>query len=124
RKKLKIPTDAPRLKKILLFAHVPPPHHGQSYMVQLLLQSLGGDRRSGKGDQSPNRSAAAPASDAPDCSFACFHINCQLSNSIEDIGRVRWQKALSLMKYCLEAIWCRWRFGATHFYYVPGPGLR
>jgi hypothetical protein len=31
--------------KLLLFAHVPPPHHGQSYMVKLILDGIGGDQR-------------------------------------------------------------------------------
>ena len=31
--------------KLLVFAHTPPPHHGQSYMVQLMLEGFGGDRR-------------------------------------------------------------------------------
>ncbi len=26
--------------KLLVFAHTPPPHHGQSYMVQLMLNLL------------------------------------------------------------------------------------
>ncbi len=26
--------------KLLVFAHTPPPHHGQSYMVQLMLGKL------------------------------------------------------------------------------------
>src|SRR5216684_2146980 len=31
--------------KLLVFAHTPPPHHGQSYMVQVMLEGFGGDRR-------------------------------------------------------------------------------
>jgi len=31
--------------KLLVFAHTPPPHHGQSYMVQLMLEGFGGDAR-------------------------------------------------------------------------------
>ncbi len=31
--------------KLLVFAHTPPPHHGQSYMVQLMLEGFGGDVR-------------------------------------------------------------------------------
>ncbi len=35
--------------KLLVFAHTPPPHHGQSYMVKLMLDGFGGDvRRRGK----------------------------------------------------------------------------
>ena len=29
--------------KLLIFAHTPPPHHGQSYMVQLMLAGFGGN---------------------------------------------------------------------------------
>ena len=32
-------------RKILVFAHVPPPHHGQSVMVQILLEGLPADPR-------------------------------------------------------------------------------
>jgi hypothetical protein len=32
-------------RKILVFAHVPPPHHGQSVMVQVLLDGLREDER-------------------------------------------------------------------------------
>ena len=31
--------------KLLVFAHTPPPHHGQSYMVGLMLNHFGGDQR-------------------------------------------------------------------------------
>src|SRR5712671_6997716 len=31
--------------KLLVFAHTPPPHHGQSYMVKLMLDGFGGDQR-------------------------------------------------------------------------------
>jgi hypothetical protein len=32
-------------RKILVFAHVPPPHHGQSVMVQIMLEGLRADER-------------------------------------------------------------------------------
>jgi hypothetical protein len=31
--------------KVVVFAHTPPPHHGQSYMVQLMLEGFGRDKR-------------------------------------------------------------------------------
>jgi hypothetical protein len=34
-------------RKILVFAHVPPPHHGQSVMVQIMLEGLRADPRFG-----------------------------------------------------------------------------
>jgi hypothetical protein len=30
--------------KLLVFAHVPPPHHGQAVMVELMLRGLGGNK--------------------------------------------------------------------------------
>jgi hypothetical protein len=32
-------------RKILVFAHVPPPHHGQSVMMQVLLEGLWAERK-------------------------------------------------------------------------------
>jgi hypothetical protein len=32
-------------RKILVFSHVPPPHHGQSVMVQIMLEGLRADER-------------------------------------------------------------------------------
>lgn len=31
--------------KLLVFTHIPPPHHGQSYMVRLMLAAFGMGRR-------------------------------------------------------------------------------
>src|SRR5688572_6162979 len=97
--------------KLLVFAHVPPPHHGQSYMVKLMLDHLGGDVR--------KRPADAPA--APD-GIECYHVDARYSNDLEDIGSFRVVKAWLAVRYCLEAIWCRFRYGADTFYYVPAPG--
>ena len=38
-------TDRVNKRKILVFAHVPPPHHGQSVMVQIMLEGLRADPR-------------------------------------------------------------------------------
>lgn len=86
--------------KLLVFAHKPPPHHGQSYMVQLLLDGLKGS------------------------GIQVFHVNARLSDDVEDIGQMRWGKVFFLLKYCLEAIWLRLRHGVDHFYYVPASGNR
>src|SRR5882757_2164849 len=41
--------------KLLVFAHTPPPHHGQSYMVKLMLEGFGGDARKKRpGEISPH----------------------------------------------------------------------
>ncbi len=111
------PSDASRLSpgnapvKLLVFAHTPPPHHGQSYMVKLMLEGFGGDVRQG---------GAAEAAYA----VACYHVNCRISTGMEDIGAMRPGKLRKLLGYCLEAVWCRFRHGVKTFYYVPAPGKR
>jgi glycosyltransferase involved in cell wall biosynthesis len=85
-----------RRVKLLVFAHTPPPHHGQSYMVQLLLEGLG---RSGD--------------------IQCFHVNSRFSDDFEDIGRVRVGKIALVLKYCLQAIALRLRHGIRCIYYIP-----
>src|SRR5690349_5011554 len=101
--------------KLLVFAHKPPPHHGQSYMVQLLIEALGGDQRRTKPD-APERSSGADGGKKPP--VECYHVDCRLSEDTQDIGRVRWGKLVRVLSYCLEAIWCRFRYGVTSFYYV------
>ena len=103
--------------KLLVFAHTPPPHHGQSYMVQLMLAGFGGDHR--RGATPPTGHGAAG-----DFGIECYHVNARLSQKLEDIGDFRLSKFLLLIGYCLEAIWCRFRYGVTNFYYVPAPGKR
>lgn len=89
--------------KLLIFAHKPPPHHGQSYMVQLLLEQLRGDA----------------ATD-----FEVFHVDSRFSKDFEDIGGFRFGKLGSLLKYCLKAIGFRLRYGVLAFYFVPAPPKR
>lgn len=96
--------------KLLVFAHTPPPHHGQSLMVKLMLEGFGGDARgSSEGEQRE---------------IECYHINCRVSDGMEDIGAVRAGKVFTLLGYCFEAIWCRFRYGVRALYYVPAPGKR
>jgi len=103
--------------KLLVFAHTPPPHHGQSYMVQLLVEGFGGDQRKGG-----NRDGASP--DGKSFGIECYHVNARLSQRLEDIGDLRIGKFLLLLGYCLEAIWCRFRYGVRTLYYIPAPGKR
>jgi glycosyltransferase involved in cell wall biosynthesis len=88
--------------KLLVFAHKPPPHHGQSYMVQLLLEKLG--------------DAAGE--------FEVYHVDSRFSKGMEDIGSFRPAKIGSLLKYCFQAIWLRLRYGVRNFYFVPAPPKR
>jgi glycosyltransferase involved in cell wall biosynthesis len=104
--------------KLLVFAHTPPPHHGQSYMVQRLLGILGGDRR---GRQGARPELKGPAGRE----IECYHVDARFSDRIEAVGRFQFRKGLLILKYCAAAIGCRLRFGVKHFYYVPAPpGLR
>jgi len=95
--------------KLLVFAHTPPPHHGQSYMVQLLLDALGGDVRGPAPAGVRGRAAG----------IECHHVNARFSDSLTDVGRARWGKLFLAFKYCAQAIWRRFRAGADCFYYVP-----
>jgi len=104
--------------KLLVFAHTPPPLHGQSYMVQLMLTGLGGDHR----ERRHPHVARNPAGDSH--GIECYHVNTQLSKRLEDIGEFHGAKLLLLLAHCLEAIWCRFRYGVTNFYYIPAPGKR
>jgi len=87
--------------KLLVFAHVPPPFHGQSFMVQQLLDELHGDE-----------------------SIELFHVDSRLSRDVDDIASASLRKLALLLGYCIKAVWVRLRCGADHFYYVPAPGLR
>jgi glycosyltransferase involved in cell wall biosynthesis len=88
-------------RKILVFAHVPPPHHGQSVMVQILLEGLRADPR-----------------------FEVHHVDARGSDDMGDIGSFRPQKFLRLFKCIANAWWIRLRFGCMAFYYVPAPAKR
>ena len=99
--------------KLLVFAHTPPPHHGQSYMVQLMLRGFGGDHR--------KRAAKRDASET-DRGLTCYHVNARVSKELEDIGDFRVGKLFLLFGYCLQAIWCHFRYGVDAMYYVPAPG--
>jgi len=96
--------------KLLVFAHTPPPHHGQSYMVQLMLAGLGGDAR-----QNPT-GAPHPLG------IECYHVNARFSRGLADIGEFQGEKILLILWFCLQAIWLRFRYGIKNFYYVPAPG--
>ncbi len=100
--------------KLLIFAHTPPPHHGQSYMVQLMLDGLGGDRR--------RRAPKSPPHAGDVHGIECYHVNTRLSKRLEDIGEFHGAKLFRLLIYCGEAIWYRFRYGVTNFYFIPAPG--
>lgn len=100
--------------KLVVFAHTPPPLHGQSYMVQLMVEGLGGNSR---GSPKPRRESELDE-------IQCFHVDTRFSNDLADIGAFQIQKIPRLIRYCLEAIWCRFRYGADIFYFIPAPPKR
>jgi glycosyltransferase involved in cell wall biosynthesis len=115
--------------KLLVFAHTPPPHHGQSYMVQLMLAGFGGDHRAAprpwhRRPAPPPGRRAAEAAPEPALGIECYHVNARLSQKLEDIGDFRIGKFLLLLGYSAQAIWCRFRYGVTTLYYIPAPGKR
>jgi len=98
--------------KLLVFAHTPPPHHGQSYMVQVMLTGFGGDNRK-RGVTGANKYG-----------ITCYHVNARVSKHLQDIGDFRFGKFLLMLGYCAQAIWCRFRYGVTTIYYIPAPGKK
>jgi glycosyltransferase involved in cell wall biosynthesis len=93
--------------KVVVFAHTPPPFHGQSYMVKLMLDGL------------RERQRLVGSSD-----LQLFHVDSKLSSNLEAIGEFQWSKLILLLKYCARAYFCRFVHGADTLYYVPAPGLR
>lgn len=81
-------------------------------MVQLLLDALGGDVR----EVSPK---GTPCPATTERSIECYHLNARYSADNEDVGQARLGKVFLAIKYSLQAIWCRIRFGSTTLYYVP-----
>src|SRR5687768_7943222 len=88
--------------KVVVFAQTPPPLHGQSYMVELLLSGLA----------------------ANDYGIEIFHVNAQFATTATDIGKFRIGKVFRLFNYCVKAIFLRFRHGARNLYYVPTPPVR
>lgn len=124
--------------KMLVFAHVPPPHHGQSYMVSLLLAGLGSDqRKSGLKLQSPNPNTTTGQPCAPAAKTSafhelitsttslygvhCYHVDARFARELSDSGRFHFSKAFHLLSYCAEAVWCKFRYDLKVLYYVPAP---
>lgn len=87
---------------LLVLAQIPPPHHGQSAMVQLLLDEL-------------------PRA-APDIEL--HPVNLALSPTGADIGRWQPGKLLAARRALRTAHAAISRYGCDTLYYVPAPGKR
>jgi len=88
--------------KVLVFAHVPPPLHGQSQMVQYLVEGLADPRHE----------------------VHVHHVDARLSSDLTDVGSTRGGKLPRLMGYCMQAIRTRLREGVGTWYFVPSPPKR
>ena len=114
----------PKRMKLLVFAHTPPPHHGQSYMVQLMLDGFGGDARRHHGANGAQNGNGNGNGAAKVDSIECYHVNARLSRGLQDVGEFQGTKLFLILWFCLQAIWIRFRYGVKNFYYVPAPGKR
>ncbi|WP_438480129.1 glycosyltransferase family 4 protein [Oleiharenicola lentus] len=86
--------------KLLVLAQTPPPVHGQSVMVQALVEGL------------------------PAHGIDVHHVNLNLSRDSADIGRWRAGKFFSVLGACLRTIFGRFAHGCDTLYYVPAPAKR
>ncbi len=86
--------------KLLVLAQIPPPVHGQSLMVQTLVEGL------------------------PAHGIEVHHVNLRLSRDTTDIGRWRPGKLWATFQCALQAAAARFRHGCDTLYYIPAPGKR
>lgn len=102
RKAVGSPAGSGKLR-LLVMAHTPPPHHGQSMIVQQLVEGL-------------RREHGA--------TIDCDLLDIRFSGDIADIGQFSVRKLTLLLSYCL-ALWRRCRRSRPDvIYYVPAPGKR
>jgi len=103
------------MRRLLIYAQVPPPLHGQSVMVQLLVDGL---RETGQVDLEK-----APA-DKHTAAIGYVHVNPQIASDLADIGRWRIGKILNVFNFIFAAIRAKFRYGLDTLYFVPAPPKR
>lgn len=86
--------------KLVVLAQIPPPVHGQSVMVGLLVAGL------------------------PAHGLAVHHVPLALSRDSADVGRWRWGKVPATVGAALRAIGARLAGHGDTLYYVPAPPRR
>ncbi len=94
--------------KLLVFAHTPPPHHGQSFMVQVMLDGL--------------KAEDSGAINRP--TIECFHVNARYSRDLEDVGGFRFEKLWLVFRYSAQALRHRFKHGVKTLYYIPAPARK
>jgi glycosyltransferase involved in cell wall biosynthesis len=96
-------SDAGSSAPVVVFAHVPPPHHGQSQMVKLLVDGLRA---------------------RPGLGVEVLHVDARLSEDMGDVGAARSGKVGLLMGHCREALRLGRARNCRTLYYVPSPPKR
>lgn len=86
-------------------------------MVRILLDAFAAS-------PSPTPAQPQPQPHSAEPQIECVHVNFQLSSSVEDIGRRPWLKLALAFRFCLQAIFARYRHRANILFYIPAPGLR
>jgi glycosyltransferase involved in cell wall biosynthesis len=89
--------------KLVIFAHVPPPHHGQSQMVKLMVDGFRAD---------------------PSLGVEVLHVDARLSDDMADVGSARGGKIRALLGYCREARRLSRENDCRTLYYIPSPPKR
>ena len=89
--------------KLLVFAHVPPPHHGQSQMVKWMVDGFRSD---------------------PSLGLEVIHVDARLSTGMDDVGSIRGGKLRALWGYCREALRAARGQDFPTLYYIPSPPKR
>lgn len=89
--------------KLLVFAHVPPPHHGQSQMVKLMVEGFRAEPRLG---------------------IEVLHVDARLSSGMADVGSVRGGKVRALIGFCRQALRLSREHRCRTLYYIPSPPKR
>lgn len=85
--------------KVLVVGHTPPPHLGLSLMLDYLVKS-----------EMPG--------------VAIRHVRMELSSDENQVGKVRWMKAVRLVSVLLRVVLARLRYGRQILYYAPAGANR
>ena len=89
--------------KLLVFAHRPPPLHGQSYMVGEMLDGFA--RR-------------------PELGVQCVHVDARVSSDLANVGKAGLAKLVRLARNVRFARRQQRQEKCDAFYYIPAPGQR
>lgn len=103
------------MTRLMIYAQVPPPVHGQSVMVGHLINGL---RKAREID------LESDARGKPGATLAYCHVNPRISEDLGDIGRWRPRKLFLVFRFIFSAIRLRFRHGLDTFYFVPAPPKR